>query len=112
MSKKRGQSGEVRLANVARIHRREKAGLKDGDIISQVDGKNDFKRRSEHGGFPGVKGEKRTDVVLHVLREGEELEPTATRDDIETQTVHYEMKDEQTGYIAVREFDDALLTNS
>ena len=41
-----------------------------------------------------------------MLRNGEEIEATATRDIIEIQTVDYEMKDGQIGYIAVSEFDD------
>ena len=104
MSKNAG-SGEVVVVNVYEDSPAEKAGLKDGDIISQVDGKT-TSGEDLSTVASWVKGEKGTDVVLHVLREGEELELTATRDDIETQTVYYEMKDEQTGYIAVSEFDD------
>ena len=51
------------------------------------------------------KGEKGTSVVLHVLRDGKEVEVTAVRDKIEVQTVAYEMKEDQIGYIAVSEFD-------
>ena len=44
-------------------------------------------------------------MTLCVLRNGEEVELTATRDIIEVQTVSSEMKDDQIGYIAVSEFD-------
>jgi carboxyl-terminal processing protease len=98
-------SDEVVVANVYEGSPAEKAGLQEGDVISQVDGKaaagEDLSTVASW-----VKGEKGTEVSLHVLREGEELELTAIRDDIETQTVFYEMKDGQTGYIAVSEFDD------
>ena len=52
-----------------------------------------------------IKGEKGTDVKITVLRDGEELELTATRDTIEVKTVSYEMKENQIGYIRVSEFD-------
>lgn len=52
-----------------------------------------------------IKGEKGTDVKITVLRDGEELELTATRDTIKVKTVSYEMKENQIGYIRVSEFD-------
>ena len=55
--------------------------------------------------FRGSKAKKGTSVVLHVLRDGKEVEVTAVRDKIEVQTVAYEMKEDQIGYIAVSEFD-------
>lgn len=98
-------SDEVVVANVYEGSPAEKAGLQEGDVISQVDGKatagEDLSTVASW-----VKGEKGTEVSLHVLRDGEELDLTAIRDDIETQTVYYEMKDGRTGYIAVSEFDD------
>ena len=53
-----------------------------------------------------IKGERGTDVTLHVLRDGEEIRVIATRDIIEIQTVEYEMKDGRPDIIAVSEFDD------
>ena len=44
-------------------------------------------------------------LKITVLRDGEELELTATRDTIEVKTVSYEMKENQIGYIRVSEFD-------
>ena len=82
----------------------DKAGLKSGDILYKVD-------EHETAGYEldtvvsWIKGEKGTSVVLHVLRDGKEVEVTAVRDKIEVQTVAYEMKEDQIGYIAVSEFD-------
>ena len=44
-------------------------------------------------------------IHIYVLRDGKEVEVTAVRDKIEVQTVAYEMKEDQIGYIAVSEFD-------
>ena len=52
-----------------------------------------------------IKGEEGTDVRLHVIRDGEELELTAVRRMIEIRTVESEMKDSQIGYIRVTEFN-------
>lgn len=96
---------EITIVNVYEDSPADKAGLEEGDILYQVDDK-------ETAGYDldtvvsWIKGERGTDVTLHVLRDGEEVEATATRDIIEIQTVEYEMKDGQIGYIAVSEFDD------
>lgn len=98
-------SGEITIANVYKDSPADKAGIQEGDILYQVDDK-------ETAGVDldtvvsWIKGERGTDVTLHVLRDGVEIEATATRDIIEVRTVEYEMKDGQTGYIAVSEFDD------
>lgn len=98
-------SGEITIVNVYKDSPADRAGIREGDVLYQVDDK-------ETAGVDldtvvsWIKGEKGTDVTLHVLRDGEEIETTATRDIIEVQTVEYEMKDGQTGYIAVSEFDD------
>ena len=97
-------SGEVTVSNVYEDSPAEKAGLKQGDIIYQVDNHPTSGQELETV-VSWIKGGQGTDVVLHVLRDGEELELTATRDLIEVQTVSSEMKDGQIGYISVSEFD-------
>lgn len=98
------QSGEITIVNVYEDSPAEKAGLKSGDILYGVDEKNASGETLDTV-VSWIKGEKGTDVALHVYRDGEELELTATRDIIEAQTVEYEMKDDQIGYIRVSEFD-------
>ena len=97
-------SGEVTVSNVYEDSPAGKAGLKQGDIIYQVDDHPTSGQELETV-VSWIKGGQGTDVVLHVLRDGEELELTATRDLIEVQTVSSEMKDGQIGYISVSEFD-------
>ena len=97
-------SGEITVSNVYQDSPADKAGLKQGDVIYKVDGRSASGRDLETV-VSWIKGEQGTDVTLCVLRNGEEVELTATRDIIEVQTVSSEMKDGQIGYIAVSEFD-------
>ena len=98
-------SGEITIVNVYKDSPADKAGLQEGDILYQVDDKETAGEDLDTV-VSWIKGEQGTDVTLHVLRNGEEIEATATRDIIEIQTVDYEMKDGQIGYIAVSEVDD------
>ncbi len=97
-------SGEITVSNVYQDSPAENAGMKQGDIIYEVDGRSVSGYDLETV-VSWIKGEQGTDVTLNVLRNGEEVELTATRDIIEVQTVSSEMKDGQIGYIAVSEFD-------
>lgn len=98
-------SGEITIVNVYKDSPADKAGIREGDILYQVDDKETAGTDLDTV-VSWIKGEKGTDVTLHLLRDGEEIETTATRDIIEVQTVEYEMKDGKIGYIAVSEFDD------
>ena len=93
-------SDEITVSNVYEDSPAEKAGLKQGDIIYQVDD-HSVSGQDLETVVSWIKGEQGTDVVLHVIRGGEELELTATRDIVEVQTVTSEMKDGLTGYIGV-----------
>ena len=98
-------SGEITIVNVYKDSPADEAGLQEGDFLCQVDDKETAGEDLDTV-VSWIKGEQGTDVTLYVLRDGEEIETTATRDIIEIQTVEYEMKDGQIGYIAVSEFDD------
>ena len=56
-----------------------------------------------------IKGEKGSEVVLHVFRDGKETEVTAVRDIVKSVTVEYELKEDQIGYIYIQEFDDVTV---
>ena len=96
---------EITIVNVYKDSPADQAGLKEGDILYQVDEKETAGEELETV-VSWIKGETGTDVTLHVLRDGEQVEVTATRDVIEIQTVDYEMKDGEIGYIRVSEFDE------
>lgn len=94
----------VTITNVYRGSPAEEAGLKEGDILFQVED-HEISDEELNQIVAWIKGEEGTEVTLHVLRDSKELELTAVRRVIEVQTVEYEMKDSQVGYIRVMEFD-------
>lgn len=83
----------------------EEAGLQAGDLVVQVD---DHKIVDESLDeiVKWVRGKEGTEVTLHIVRGEEELSFTMTRRVIQQNTVEYEMKDGQVGYIYVKEFDE------
>ena len=102
------ETGEVVVSKVYDDSPAEEAGMKSGDIIYQVDDRMIGSETLEEV-VTWIRGEEGTDVALHILREGEELTLTATRRQLEVPTVEAEMKDDQTGYIYVSEFDTVTL---
>ena len=101
---KDADTGYATIVNVYEDSPAEKAGLKAGDILEKID-EHEVGDEQLDTVVSWIKGEKGTDVKITVLRDGEELELTATRDTIEVKTVSYEMKENQIGYIKVSEFD-------
>ena len=83
----------------------DEAGIQDGDILFQVDD-HEITDEDLNTVVSWIKGEEGTEVTLHVIRDTEELQLTAVRRVIESETVSYEMKDGQIGYILITEFDD------
>lgn len=83
-----------------------KAGMEDGDTLYKVEGE-EVTGEDLSEVVSRVKGEKGTRVTVTVRRAGtgEEKELTITRDTIEAQTVSWEMKENQTGYLRISEFD-------
>ena len=98
-----GDTG-VTIVNVYKDSPADKAGLKAGDILYQVDD-HEVAGEDLETVVSWVKGETGTEVTLKVRRGGEELTVTAVRDTIEVQTVEYEMKEGNIGYLSVSEFD-------
>ena len=85
----------------------EKAGVQEGDIIYEVDGESSFGLSLEET-VSMIRGDKGTDVVLTIFREGEPdyIYLTITRGEVNTITVSHEMLEESIGYIAIQEFDE------
>ncbi|MBO5460801.1 MAG: S41 family peptidase [Ruminococcus sp.] len=94
----------VTITNVYKGSPAEEAGLQAGDIIYQVD---DYEITDQDLDeiVTWIRGDEGTQVHIHVIRDGELLEMVATRRIIQAETVEYEMKDNQIGYIRVTEFD-------
>lgn len=86
----------------------ETAGFKEGDIVYKVNGE-DVSGQVLDDIVSKIRGEIGTDVEITVIRDGEEYTATATRGLIEDDTVEYEMKDGNAGYIAVSAFEEVTL---
>ena len=98
-------TGMVTITQVYEDSPAEKAGLREGDIITQVDDQM-ITDQSLDEIVTWIKGEQGTEVTLHILRENEEMEVTAVRDIVKAVTVASEMKEDNIGYIYIQEFDD------
>ena len=84
----------------------EKSGLLPNDIIIAVDDLELTTDMELDYVVKQIRGEKGTDVVLKIYRDGEDdyIDVTITRDKIENKTVSYEMLDNNVGYIQVEQF--------
>lgn len=82
----------------------EKAGVKAGDIIYAVDGKEvTGEEISQVQAL--VKGEQGSEVVLTIIRDEERKDITVIRDEIEEDTVSSRLLDDKIGYISVSSFE-------
>lgn len=83
----------------------EKAGLKSGDIISQVDGVS-IEGMDLTAVVSKMKGKAGTKVELTVIRDNHPKTFHLTREEIHSQTVASRMLDGKIGYIAVSSFEE------
>lgn len=100
------ETGTITFTTVYENSPGEAAGLKNGDIVYKVDGK-DVTGEELDNVVSMIRGEKGTTVEITVFRgvNLEEYTCTVTRDIIEVTTVTYEMKENNIGYIAVSGFE-------
>ncbi len=105
------QLNKSRALQITRIFQdspAEKAGLKSGDIITEVDGKSmvgdDLSEQ-----VAKVRGPDGSKVTLTVLREGEDkpLKVDVTRAKIEIKLVESKMLDNNIAYVALNNFNSA-----
>ncbi len=85
----------------------EEVDLRANDLIYEVDGASTY-GLSLTEVVAMIKGPENTDVVLTIVRDGEDdyLHITVTRREVETPTIEYEMMDDGMAYIQIIEFDD------
>lgn len=104
------ETGLITLNNIYKDSPAEEAGLKEGDILYKVDGK-EINGQNLSEVVRTVRGEEGTLVALTVLRgdEKEEVDMTAKRSKIVAQTIEYEMKEDKIGYLRITEFDNVTL---
>ena len=101
------ETGVITMIRIYEDSPAMKAGLKDGDVLYKV-GDIEVTGEDLSEMVTHIKGEKGTEVELTVYREGvaDPITVTAIRDEIEIETVAYEMLDDKIGYIAISEFEE------
>ena len=104
------ETGVITIANVYENSPAAEAGMKNEDILYKVEGE-EVTGVDLSEVVTRVKGEEGTEVKMTLLRgaDRQEIEITAVRRKLQTQTVSYEMKEGQIGYIRVSEFDEVTL---
>ncbi|MCI0582929.1 MAG: S41 family peptidase [Chloroflexi bacterium] len=85
----------------------EKAGLKPGDVVAEVDGTT-LDGLTPDEARDRIRGEKGTDVVLRIEREGQEpFDVTITRDTIhQREVITEDLAEGDVGYIRLTGFSD------
>lgn len=88
----------------------EEAGLRANDLIYEVDGTSTY-GLSLTEAVSMIKGPEGTNVILTIIREGENdyLKITVPRRKVESPTVNSEMLDDETAYIQITEFDEVTV---
>lgn len=96
----------LKVAGVVKGGPAEKAGIKKGDIIVEVDGENIQGKDSSYV-VSKMKGKKGTNVSISVMRKGNKKTITFNikREVIHDNTVSYKMLDNNIGYISVSAFE-------
>ena len=98
------QAGGMRIESVTPGGPADQAGVRVGDILLQVEGQ-DTLTLGMTGTRNLVRGEEGTAVTLLFQRDGEQLELTITRANIETQVAACELLEGDIGYIRINNFD-------
>ena len=102
------KTGAVIINNVYADSPAEKGGLKDSDTIIKIDDR-ELAGEDLSEVVTWIRGEKGSEVVITVLRDGKEVECTVIRDVIKVETVQHEMMDDSIGYLRITEFDEVTL---
>lgn len=87
----------------------EKAGLKSGDIIAKIDGKDSSSMTTDEA-VSLIRGQKGTSVTLSIFRDGwtAEKDFKIIRDTIIVATMSWEIKNNDIAYIKINEFGEKL----
>lgn len=83
----------------------EEAGMQTDDILYKVEGE-EVTGKVLSLVVTDLKGEEGTEVHISIMRNGEAIDLTLVRRNIEVPTIEYELLENQIGYIAITEFDD------
>ncbi len=83
----------------------EKSGIKSGDIITKIDGK-DISSKTLDESVAMMRGDAGTKVSITVSRNGQVLSFTLTREVIKNVSVYSKVLDDKIGYIQITSFDN------
>lgn len=100
------RNGEIVVVSPIKGTPAEKAGIKSGDIISTVDGKN-YDAKTMNDAVKAMRGEKGKTVVVGILDSKRQYkEYKIVREDIKTETVFSRMLDNNLGYVQIKAFEE------
>ncbi len=103
------ENNEPTISGIYEDSPAEKAGMKTGDIIVAVDDTDVYDMTLEEV-VKMIRGEKGTQVVVKVYREGKSdyLDLPMTREEVQKKTVNYEMLEDtdSIGYIQLTTFEE------
>ena len=90
----------------------QKAGLRSGDIIAKIDGKDSTNMTTEEA-VNLIRGTKGTSVTLTIFREDwtKEKDIKIIRDTIKVPSIEWSLKDGDIAYIQIYQFNDTLPTD-
>ncbi len=100
-------SGGLQVLSVYKDSPAEAAGIKQGDIITTVDGNNIVGMYLE-AAKQYIIGEKGTNVVIGYIRDGIYNEVSITRGVITVDSTYTQVLDGGIGYLSISQFDDHL----
>ncbi|HHW57246.1 MAG TPA: S41 family peptidase [Clostridia bacterium] len=84
----------------------ERAGIKSGDIIVEVNGKKVSGKNLEEA-VSMMRGPQGTQVTITIMRDGKTFTKTIIREIIKLETVYDEMLPDKIGYIKITMFDQS-----
>ena len=99
------KTGYAVLSEVMKDTPADKSGLEDGDVIYKINGE-DMAGLDLTQVVSKVKGEEGTSVELTILRDNKEMEFNVLRAKVETETVIYEILEDEIGYVRIKSFDE------
>lgn len=99
------EEGGVLLVDVYDNGAGYQAGLRSGDRVVNVDGR-DITGMELSSAVALIKGDKGTTVTLEVIRGTERLTFSAVRDAVEAKTVVYTLLDNNIGYLSISQFEE------
>lgn len=98
------ETGVITIVKVFKTSPAREAGMKDGDILYAVEGK-EVTGQDLNTVVAEIRGKKNTKVNVTVLRNGEKIDLSIERREVEMDTVEYKMLDNGVGYLYISEFD-------